>query len=173
MGNHYEKLEHETFHEQVNSPFPIQYIQFANPWVITPIWDHLIPVRQVVPLVSHVCSYPPYHSHHHPPSHFLIPKSAIIAVHKIKWSLSISPWNDHELTPSTTYTKYSIHQVHHALSTTASTHDCLSSLNYHDYKLTPECSFSFWHASLQDRPPPALHESSKVKSPCHIQMVAN
>jgi len=57
-------------------------------------------------------------------------------------------------TPSTAYTEYSIHRVQHTPST-ASTQDCLSSLHSHDYKLTPGYSFSFWRASLHDRPPSA------------------
>jgi len=68
-------------------------------------------------------------------------------------------------TPSTAYTEYSIHRVQHTPSpayTESSIHrvqhtpctlDCLSSLHSHDYKLTPECSFSFRRASLQHRPP--------------------
>jgi len=56
-------------------------------------------------------------------------------------------------TPSTAYTE-----------STASTHDCRSSLYSHDYKLTPEYSFSFQRASIQDHQP-ALHESSKVNIP--------
>ena len=44
-----------------------------------------------------------------PISLFLIHNSTIIAEHKVKSSLSISPWHDHELTSSTAYTKYSIH----------------------------------------------------------------
>jgi len=44
-----------------------------------------------------------------PISLFLIHNSTIIAEHKVKSFLSISPWHDHELTPSTAYTKYSIH----------------------------------------------------------------
>jgi len=56
--------------------------------------------------------------------HFLIHNSTIIAEHKVKSSLSISPCHDHELTPSTSipqvqqtpssaYTDYSIHRVQH------------------------------------------------------------
>jgi len=48
---------------------------------------------------------------------FLIHISTIIAEHKVKSSLSISPWHDHELTPSTAYTEYSIHRVQHTPST--------------------------------------------------------
>ena len=40
---------------------------------------------------------------------FLVHNSTIIAEHKVKSSLSISPWHDHELTPITAYTEYSIH----------------------------------------------------------------
>ena len=43
------------------------------------------------------------------------------------------------------------HWVLHTLST-AYTQHCLSSIHSHDYKLTPECGFSFRHASLHDWP---------------------
>jgi len=84
-----------------------------------------------------------------PISLFLIHNSTIIAEHKVKSSLSISPCHDHELTPSTR-----IHRVQHTPST-PSTEDCLSSLHSHDYEFTPECRFSFRCASLHDRPPSA------------------
>jgi len=86
-----------------------------------------------------------------PISLFLVHNSTIIAEHKVKWSLSISPCHDHELTPSTAYTESSMHRVQH----TPSTQDCLSSLHSHDYELTPECSFSFRRAFLHNRPPSA------------------
>jgi len=121
---------------------------------LTPIWCLPNPISQVVPLISHIRLYPPYHSHLHPPSLFLVHNSTIIAEYKVKSSLSISPWHDHELTPSTAYTEYSIHCVQHTPST-ASTQDCLSSLHSHDYELTTECSYSFWRTSLHDRPPSA------------------
>jgi len=56
---------------------------------------------------------------------FLVHNCTIIAEHKAKSSLSISPCHDHQLTPSTAYTEYSIHRVQHTPST-ASTQDCLS-----------------------------------------------
>jgi len=40
---------------------------------------------------------------------FLVHNSTIIAEHKVKSSLSISPCHDHEFTLSTAYTEYSIH----------------------------------------------------------------
>jgi len=52
-----------------------------------------------------------------PISLFLIQISTIIAEHKVKSFLSISPWHDHELTPSTAYSEYSIHLVQHTPST--------------------------------------------------------
>jgi len=47
---------------------------------------------------------------------FRIHNSSIIPEHKVKSSLSISPCHDHELTPSTAYTEYSIHRVQHTPS---------------------------------------------------------
>jgi len=44
-----------------------------------------------------------------PISLFLVHNSTIIAEHKVKSSLSISPCHDHELTPRTAYTEFSIH----------------------------------------------------------------
>jgi len=52
-----------------------------------------------------------------PISHFLVHNSTIIADHKVKSSLFISPCHDQEVTPSTAYTAYSIHRVQHTLST--------------------------------------------------------
>ena len=46
-----------------------------------------------------------------PISLVLIHISTIIAEHKVKSSLSISPWLDHELTPSIAYTEYSTQRL--------------------------------------------------------------
>jgi len=51
-----------------------------------------------------------------PISLFLVHNSNIITEHKVKSSLSISPCHDHELTPSTAYTEYSILRVQHTAS---------------------------------------------------------
>jgi len=48
-----------------------------------------------------------------PISLFLFHNSTIIRDHKVQSSLSFSLWHDHELTPSTAYTQYSIHRVQH------------------------------------------------------------
>ena len=52
-----------------------------------------------------------------PISLFLVHNSTIIAEHNVKSSLFISQCHDHELTPSTAYTEYSIHRVQHTPST--------------------------------------------------------
>jgi hypothetical protein len=44
-----------------------------------------------------------------PISLFLVHNSTIIAEHKVKSSLSISPCHDHKLAPSIAYTVYSMH----------------------------------------------------------------
>jgi len=141
--------ELREFGVQVNWPFPIQQVLLPIQRVRTSIWGLLNPIRQVLPLMSHIRSYPPDCSHSHPASLFLVLNSTIIVEHKVKSSFlslyaMIMSW----------------HQVQHSPSTT-STHDCQSSLHSHDYNLTPECSFSFRRASIQDQP--ALLESSKVK----------
>jgi hypothetical protein len=51
-----------------------------------------------------------------PISLFLVHNSTIIAEHKVKSSLSISPCHHHELTSSAAYIKYSKHQVQHTSS---------------------------------------------------------
>jgi len=81
---------------QVNLPFLIRQIRVPIRRVITTIRGLLNPIRHVVPLVSHIRSYPPYRSHLHPLSLFLVHNSTIIAEHKVKSSLFISPCLDQE-----------------------------------------------------------------------------
>jgi len=149
------------FRVRVNLPFLIWQVLLPIRRVKTPILGLLNPIRQVVPLTSHIHSYPPYRSHLHPPSlvlyHHRRTQSEVIPLYQsMPWSSVNIEYSIHRVqrTPSTAYTKYSIHQVQHTPST-ASTQDCLPSLHSHNYELTPECSFSFRRASLQDRPPPA------------------
>jgi len=85
-----------------------------------------------------------------PISLIIIHNSTIIAERKVKSSLSISVWYNHELTQSTANTEFNIHWVLYT-PCTAYPQECLSSLHSHDYELTPECSFSFRRASLYDR----------------------
>jgi len=130
-----------------------------------------------------------------PISLFLVHNSTIIAEHKVKSFISISPCHDHELTPSTsihrvphtpstTYTEYHIHRVPHTPSTT------YTKYYIHQVQHTPESvcvpfilritsgPLNVTQASSMplytiDRHQPARHESSKVQSPCHIPTFAS
>jgi len=107
--------------------------------------------------------------------------STIIPEHKVKSSLSISPYHNHELTRSTAYTESSIHRVQHTPSTP------YTEYSIHRVQHTPSTAYTeysiYWvqhkpqivcyrfiftimswplnqasasrRASLQDRPPPA------------------
>jgi len=157
------------FRVRVNWPSSIRQVRVPIRREITPIQGLPNPIRQVVPLISHSHSYPPYHSHLHPRSlsfsSTTLPSSQ---EHKVKSSLSISPCHHHELTLSAAYTKYSIHRV----------------------QRTPEIvcrpfilTISSWplNVALASGVPP--HRStatgqfsiraSKLKSPSHIPTVAS
>jgi len=153
-GTHHEKPGLEELGVWVNSPSPIGQVWVPIRWAITPLQGLPNPIRQVVPLISHIRSYPAYHSHLYPPSLLLAHNSTIIAEHKVKSSHSICPCHDHELTRCAACTEYSVHRIQHNPNT-AFTQDCLSSLHSHNYELTPHCSFIFRHAALQNQPPPA------------------
>jgi len=109
-GNHHEKLGLREYCVRVNLPSPIRQVQVPIRRVITPIRGLLNPIRQVVLLICHSRSYPPYGSHLHPPSlsfsSTTLPSSQ---EHKVKSSLSISACHYHQLTLSPAYTEYSIH----------------------------------------------------------------
>jgi len=143
-GNHHEKLGLGEFNVWVNWPSPIRQVWDPIRRKLTPIRGRPDPIGQVVHRISHIRSYPPYHSHLHSPSLSFSSTSQpssqntklchpSLSLHDI-----IMIWNRVQHTPST-----------------ASTLDCLSSLHSHDYELTPECSFSFRLTSLHDQPPSA------------------
>ena len=108
-----------------------------------------------------------------PISLFLVYNSTIIAEHKVKSSLSITPCHDYELTPSTAYTEYNLRRVQRTPST-AYTQHCVSSLHFHEYELTPVCSFSLQHASPDDQSPSASSPGElKRKVTCHTPTAAS
>jgi len=120
---HNEKLEIREFSVRVNIPSPIQHVQVLIRCVITPIEGLPNPIRQVVPLISHIRSYPPHCSHLHPPS-LSIFSTTLISSQNTKLSYpSLSLYgiimSGHRVqhTPSTAYTEYSIHRVQHTPST--------------------------------------------------------
>jgi len=101
---------------RVNLPSLIQQVRVPIRWVITPIQGLLNAIRQVVPLIPEVHSYPPYCSHLHPPSlSFSSTTLLSLQEQKVKSSLSISPCHHHELTLSAAYAECSMHQVQHTL----------------------------------------------------------
>jgi len=156
-------------HLRVNLPSPIWQVRVQIRRVITPIRGLPKPIRQVVLLISHIhsessTSFPSPS----PISLFLVHNSTIIAEHKVKSSLSISPCPDHQLTPSTAYTEYSIHQVQHTPEIV-----CLPfNLMFTSWALNVAAASGVPPYTI-DRHQPALHESSKVKSPCHIPTVVS
>ena len=115
---------------------------------------------EVILLISHSHLYRPYCSHLHPSS-LSFSSTTLLSSQNTKLShpslslhVMFMSWHRVQHTPSTAYTEYSIDRVQHTPNT-AYTQDCLSSLHFHDFELTPECSFSFRHASLQDPLPSA------------------
>jgi len=128
--------------------------------VIAPIQGLPNPTRQVVTLVSHIRTYPPHQSHPHAPSLSFSSTTQTSSQNtkscypSLSLNAMIMSWHRVQHTPSTAYTEYHINWVPHT-SSPASTQDCSISLHSHDQELTPECSFSFQHTSLHDRPPSA------------------
>jgi hypothetical protein len=105
------------FRVRVNRLSPIRQARGPMRRVITPIGGPLNPIRQVVLLISHSRSYPPYPAHFHLPSlsfsSTTLPSSH---EHKLNSSLSISPFHHGKLTLSAVYTECSIHRVQHTPS---------------------------------------------------------
>jgi len=143
-GNHHEKLGLREFRVQFNWPSPIRQVRVPIRREPTPIRGLPNPIGPVVPLISHIRSYPPYHSHLHPQSFCF---SSTYQLSSQNTMLSHPSQSLHDMIMSW-------HWVQHTPST-ASTQDCLSSLHSHDYELTPESSLSFRRTSLHDRPPSA------------------
>jgi len=154
-GHHHEKLEHTRILSASHSTIPDR--ADTSPDLrcnITDTRSSQPNQASHTPDFSYLCLSSTSFSSSSHLSLFLTHNSTIITDHKAKSSLSISPCHDHELTPRAAYTEYSIHEVRYTPST-APTRDSLSSLQSHDYELTPDCSFSFRHTSLRDRPPSA------------------
>jgi hypothetical protein len=101
-----------------------------------------------------------------PISHILVRNSTIIAEHNVKSSLSISPCHDHELTPSTAFTEYSIHRVQHTSKIV-----CLPFVLMITSWPPNVARASTVPPYTIDRHWPARHHRSRVKSPCHIPTV--
>ena len=127
------------------------------------------PIRQVVLLICHSRSYPPYRSQLHPPSlSFSSITRPSSQEHKVKSSLSISPCHHNELTRSASYTECSIHRVQHSpkivchafiLTISSWPLNVASASGVPPYRSTATSQFSI--------------RASKVKSPHHIPTVSS
>jgi len=98
-------------------PSPIGHGWVHTHKVWQPIGGLLNPVRYILPLISHICLYPPYHFYLHPSSRSLILNATIIAGPSVMPLFYIPLCQDHHLALSTVYAKFSIHQVQHMSST--------------------------------------------------------
>jgi len=110
------------------------------------MWGLLIQIRQVVRLIYHICSNPPYRSHLDPPFLILVHNSTIIVEHKITSSRPISPCPEYECSLSKLYTDYPIHWVLHPANTACT--NCVT--------LPLIVTFTSWHhieSSASSMPP--------------------
>jgi len=131
---------------RVNLPSPIRLVWLPIWDVITPIRGLPNPIRQVIPLICHILSYPPHDSDIHPPSRSssstTLPSSQnLMLSHPLALSMSWS-WVDSEYsicqvhhTPSTVYTEHSIHRVQHSWSTV------YAEYSIHGVPYTPSTAF--------------------------------
>jgi len=201
-ANSHEKLGLWKFRVQINVPSPIWQVQVLIRRVIA--WIRGLPdrIRHVVPLISHIRSYPPYSSHLHPPS---VSFSSItlqstsqntnFSHPSLSLHVIIMSWHWVQHTPSTASTEYRIHRVQHTPSTAYTEYSIhrvqnIPSTAYTEYSIYPrKCvfpSFSWLRVDYWTQfqlpaclPTPStaikqgLHENSKVKSPCHSPTVAS
>jgi len=189
-----EEMEHiimrnwdfREFRVGVNLPSPIQQVQVPIRRVFTQLQGLPNPIRQVITRISPIRAYPPHCSHVHPPSPSFssttLPSSQnpklshpSLSLHTMIMSWHwVQPFTEYKHIPSTTihrvqaYTKYSILWVQHPPKIV-----CLPFI-------VMIMSWPLNVASASSVPPyminlhqPALHESSRVKSPCHIPTVAS
>ena len=116
------------FHVRVNLQSPIQQVPVPIRRIITPIWGLPNPFTQVIPLMSHIRSYPPHCFHLHPHLslcraqlyHHCRTQSQVIPLYlSMPWSWVDTKYSINQVlyTPSTAYTEYSIHRVQHTPST--------------------------------------------------------
>ena len=172
------------FCAQVNWPSPIWQVRVPIQRVITKIRSLPNPIRQVVPLLSHIRSYPPHCSHRYPPSlsfsSTTLPSSQITKLNHPSLSLHamimswhwVQAYTKYKHTPSTSihqvqaYTKYSIHRVQHPPTIV-----CLPFILMITCWPLNVASGSGVHPYTIDRHQWTLHRSSKVKSDCHTPTV--
>jgi len=148
-----------AFFVQLNKSSLIRQLQVPIRCVITLTRDLSNLIRHVVPLTSHIRSYPPHYSHLHPPSLFFhVQHSDIIAVYNAESSISIAPCHDRELTQNTV-----IYWVQYTPKTI-----CLPFILMSTSWLQILVWVSGVLVYMIDSHQPACHMSTNVKSPFHI-----
>jgi len=173
-ANHHELLGLREFCAWVNLTSLIQQVWVPIWRVITLLWGLPNPIEQVVPLTCHIRLYPPHHFHLHPPpltfSSTTLPSSQNTTFSHPSLSLHAMIMSCHRVqhTPTTVYTEYSIHWLQYTpmivglpfvFRITSTPLNVRSASGVPPYTIDPH-----W---------PACHESSKVKSPCHIPTFAS
>jgi len=157
------------FRVRVNLLCPIRKVRVPIRRVITPIWGLPNPIRQVVPMDSHIRSYSLHSSYHYPPS-LTFSSTTLASSQNTKLShpslslyVMIMSWHWVKA-----YTEHSIHWVQHPPRSV-----CLPCI----LMIT---SWPLNVASASGVPPytidyhqPALHDSSKVKSHFYIPTVGS
>jgi len=112
--NHYKKLELKRHWSVCQISIPNTAVTTSDPAAHDTASRYSQPNQISHPHnFQHSLESSTYCSHLHPPSLFLVHNFIIITEYKVKLYLSISPYHDYKLTPSTASTKYSIHPVQH------------------------------------------------------------
>jgi len=115
--NHHEKLGLKRISCARQLTIPDQQVQVPIQHIITPIWGLPNPIRQVVPLISHIRADPPHRSHLHPPSLSCSsksqPSSQNTKLSHPSLCLHGMIMSSHRVqhTPSTAYTEYSTERL--------------------------------------------------------------
>jgi len=110
------------FRVRGNLPSPIQQVRVPIRRVITPIQGLPNPIRQGVPLISHIRSYPLYWSHHHPHLshsgaqlyHLCRTQSQCISLYlSMSWSWVYTEYSIHRAPAYTEYKHTPSTRIHH------------------------------------------------------------
>jgi len=164
-GNHRAKLGLKRILCPSQLTIPIQQVRVPIRHLITSIQGFPNPIRQVVPVISHIRAYPPHRSHLHPSSlcfsstTLLSSQNTMRSHPSLSLNVMIMSWHQVQHTPSTAYTDNSIHQIHHTPMI-----DCLPFILMITRWPLNVASSSCVPPYTIDQQQPAHHQSIKVKS---------
>jgi len=167
VGNHHEKLGLKIIWcaSQWTIPIAMEQVWVPIRRVITPIQGLPNPIRQLVPVICHIRSYPPHRTHLHPPS-LPFSSTTLLSSQNTMWSHSclslnvmIMSWHQVYHTQRTAYTENRIHRIHYTPKIV-----CLPFILMITSWPLNVSSASGLPPYTIDRHQPALHEILKVKS---------